>query len=282
MQKFLTDIHNHSDFSPDGVSKLSDMLAVAREKGVAFYGVSEHFDYDLGPEAKEDWGVIDEAAYFHAARRLQEDYAGAMNVLVGGEFGYSEEKDAQGRYAATYKKYRPDFVVNSVHCKDGWDYSSQKMFYKENVDGTKTLRDGNEVYDEYFALVEKSLDAPYLYDIVGHLGYVARYAPEGMKKGIRYVEHAEAIDRILKKIIEKDKILEANAAKYELKQNAVTGRDILERYYALGGRKVSYASDAHQTSSILRGREGIVRELKEIGFTYLTVPCQGEHIKVEI
>ena len=42
----LTDIHTHSAFSADGETALAEMLARARSLGVAYYGVSEHFDYD--------------------------------------------------------------------------------------------------------------------------------------------------------------------------------------------------------------------------------------------
>ena len=95
-------------------------------------------------------------------------------------------------------------------------------------------------------------------------------------------EFGDEIDEVLKTVIAKDKILEVNASAHGLKQICLPSEEILRRYYALGGRKISYASDAHQTSSILRGREQIVALLKEIGFTYLTVPCRGEHIKVEL
>ena len=131
MDKFLTDVHNHSSFSYDGVNKLSEMLQCAQEKGLAFYGVSEHVDFDICPEAqlvrKQE---IDAEEYFHTARHLQEDYAGCMNVLVGAELGYSSDTRVQERYLEFCKRYQPDFVVNSVHSKDGWAYSSKRAFYE--------------------------------------------------------------------------------------------------------------------------------------------------------
>ncbi|MBQ8685841.1 MAG: histidinol-phosphatase HisJ family protein [Clostridia bacterium] len=281
MKKLLTDIHNHSTFSHDGVSDLKDMLATALEKGVAFYGVSEHFDYDLCEGLQSEHGQIDERGYFHAARHLQEDYAGCMNVLVGAEFGYSDDQKVWGRYATVCEKYAPDFIVNSIHSLDGWDYFSQKAFYTTGANGERITRDEKEVFAEYCKLVERSLDAPYPYDIVGHFGYACRYFPS--KKGeIFYADFADEIDGVLKKIIAKDKILEVNASTYGLKQLTLPSEAILRRYFELGGRKISYASDAHQTTSIMREREKIMELLKRMGFTYLTVPCRGEHIKVEI
>lgn len=282
MKKFLTDIHNHSKFSHDGVSTLSEMLEKALSLGVGFYGVSEHFDYDLCEDSQAFYKQsIDEDVYFHIARHLQEDYQGCMNVLVGAEFGYTDDKKVWGRYENTYKKYAPDFVVNSIHTLNGWDYYSQKLFYKEKENGEKILRTKKEVYTEYCQLVRRSLDAPYPYDIVGHFGYVSRYYPQD-DRVFSLAEFGDEIDEVLKTVIAKDKILEVNASAHGLKQICLPSEEILRRYYALGGRKISYASDAHQTSSILRGREQIVALLKEIGFTYLTVPCRGEHIKVEL
>ena len=277
MDKFLTDVHNHSSFSYDGVNKLSEMLQCAQEKGLAFYGVSEHVDFDICPEAqlvrKQE---IDAEEYFHTARHLQEDYAGCMNVLVGAELGYSSDTRVQERYLEFCKRYQPDFVVNSVHSKDGWDYSSKRAFYEGGV-----LRDKKAVYTEYFQAVKDSLDAPYPYDIVGHFCYVTRYG--GYENSLASLdEFGVEIDEVLRKIIRLGKILEINTSTYGLKSLAVTSREILGRYFELGGRKVSFASDAHTVKRIADKREQVVEMLKDIGFTFITVPCKGEHIQVEI
>ena len=60
------------------------------------------------------------------------------------------------------------------------------------------------------------------------------------------------------------------------------GADILARYFALGGRNVSFASDAHGRERILAGREKAVAALSAIGFTHLTVPDCGKQILVPL
>ncbi len=278
MQKFITDVHTHSTYSFDGKSDLKEMLQSALEKGVAFYGVSEHFDYDAYLFHGKPW-VANADEYFHGARHLQEDYEGCMNVLIGGEFGYSDDDRVQAFYKATQEKYKPDFVVNSVHALHGNDYYHLQPFYTENEAGEKVLRDKTEVYKEYLRSVRNSLDAPYEYDIVGHFGYITRYAPYEDKR-ITQEEFGKELDDILLTIIKKGKILELNTSR----SNGIflPAREILERYYALGGRLVSYASDAHIATSITSSREKAVELLKEIGFTHITVPCKGEYIKVEL
>lgn len=276
MKKFLTDMHTHSSpASHDGKDTLSVMLAAAQSKGVDFYGLSEHFDYDYNRLAMTEEqrayatnGNPEE--YFHHARHLQEDYEGVMNVAVGAEFGFSENKEAQDRYAMTYEKYRPDFVINSVHSGGGIDFHFQ----------TFSL-DKGRVYREYLRLIRASLEAPYPYDIVGHIGYIARYVPYE-NRDLTMEEFGEEIDDILNTIIAKGKILEVNSSTKNLPWVAIPDVNILKRYYELGGRKISYGSDSHGKDRILDKREEIVSTLKEIGFTHITVPFKGEHIKVEI
>ena len=284
-KKFLTDMHTHSTFSPDGKDTLEKMLEEALKLGVGFYGVSEHVDYDVYLTDVRVFGkqwFTDQEAYFHRARRLQEDYAGSMNVIVGAEFAYAYGMDeAEECYLKDYEKYKPDFVINSVHTLGGHDYCRDEPFYKTNEKGERLLRTKDEVYKEYFAVVKKSLAVPYPYDIVGHVGYVSRYAPY-KDRSLTVKEFPEEWDGILKEIIARDKILEVNTSNKLGVSMTLPDVDALKRYFELGGRKVSFGSDAHFASRILDKREETVKILKEIGFTYITVPCRGEHIKVEI
>lgn len=272
MTKLLTDVHTHSKFSFDGQSELKDILKRAHELGVAFYGVSEHFECRAYFEHNgANATATDAEEYFHTAKHLQEDYAGCMNVLVGAEFGYQDDPSDQAEFARLIELYSPDFIVNSVHGVKGRDY-----YYGQMYAGGK-----REAYGEYLGLVRRSLDVPYPYDIVGHIGYATRYAPYADKR-LTLAEFGEEIDDILKTVIKKDKILEVNSSNAGGDGRFLPSEEILKRYFTLGGRKISFGSDTHSVERIADKREEVVNLLKEIGFTYITVPCRGEHIKVEI
>ena len=281
MKKFLTDIHTHSKYSFDGQNELSEMLETAHAMGFDFYGVAEHFEYDLLCLPVLPRELIDPETYFHGARHLQEDYEGCMNVLIGAEFSYADDKKVHAIHRENYEKYRPDFVVNSVHTVNGEDYYDKQIYYRTDENGQRVLRDKKEVYEEYLGLVKQSLLVDYPYDIVGHIGYIARYAPFEDRQ-FRLSEFGTEIDEILNAIIQKNKILEINTANKGLENRTLPAWEIVERYYALGGRKISYGSDAHFQERIADKWGEVVEKLKEIGFTYLTVPFRGEHIKVEI
>ena len=262
----LTDIHTHSAFSADGRSPLSDMLAHAARCGVAWYGISEHFDYDYLTDRVKDIPMIDAEAYFSAARALQKTYAGRMHVLAGGEFGFTANPAAHRMYRDAIERFSPDFVVNSVHTVNGAD-----AWFPEYFTGKTRER----AYREYLEKVRESLDAPYPYDIVAHLGYASRNAPFS-DNILHYDDFPALFDDILKGVIARGKILEVNGSARGA-GDFLPGRDILERYFALGGRMVSFASDAHATCDILRGREKAVPVLKEIGFEGITVPDRGTY-----
>lgn len=274
MKQFLMDMHTHTTFSHDGRNSPAEMLDAAQKKGISFYGISDHFDYDYDlslcdAEERQKLKNGGEEEYFHVSRHLQEDYEGVMNVAVGAEFGFSKEKSVQKRYVETYEKYRPDFVINSVHSANGVDFCRS------------VLTDKQRLYRTYLALIRESLDVPYPYDIVAHVGYIMRYAPfENVD--ISLSEFGKEIDDILLTIVKKDKILEVNTASKHLDTRVLPTKEILTRYYELGGRKVSYGSDAHFIARIGEKYEEVIDILKKIGFTYLTVPFRGEHIKIEL
>ncbi len=274
--KFLTDMHNHTfPASHDAKNTLREACAAAHKAGMAFFGISNHFDYDydvllMSKEEKAATRNGDEAEYFHDARHLQEDYEGVMNVAVGAEFGFADDAKVGGMYATTYEKYRPDYVINSVHSGGGRDFA--RYVFNECEE---------EIYGEYLRLIRRSLDVAYPYDIVGHIEYIVRYVPFENRE-ISLEKYGEQIDDILLTVIRKGKILEVNSATKNLPRISLPGEPILRRYYELGGRKVCYGSDAHFTARIGDKREEIVAMLKGIGFTYLTIPFRGEEIKVEI
>lgn len=271
----LTDVHTHSTYSFDGVSPLGEMIAAAYAKGLRYFGVSEHFDRDYAFLGLKIDGkpvpATDAAAYFGEGRRLQTEYAEkGLRVLIGGEYGFSPEGSCCAEYAALTRGYRPDFVVNSVHTTDGEECYCQEYFRGKSK---------RYAYSRYLERVRESLDAPYDYDIVAHIGYVSRNAPYADKK-LRYEEFPSLLDDILKTVVAKGKILEVNSSARGAGSDFLPDEDILTRYFELGGRLVSFGSDAHDVGRVSEKRELIVRVLRKIGFTAVTVPDCGRYLPI--
>ncbi len=273
----ITDVHTHSLFSNDGHSPLRDMVLTAKQMGLRYFGVADHFSYEFradhilinGKESR----YIDEPAYFKAGRELAEEVNDeSFTLLIGAEIGYTATRRAIDDSIETVEKYNPDFVVNSVHTCRGLDAYRGAHFVG---------RDKQTAYKIYLECVRESLDVPYRYDIIPHFGYVSRKAPYGDNK-FRYEEFAPEIDDILKTIIAKGVILEVNTSANGAGSEFLPDADILTRYYELGGRKISFASDAHDTSRIADKRDIVCEALKTVGFTYITVPNKGEYVHISL
>ncbi len=272
----LTDTHSHTyPASHDGRNTLAEMVEAAMEKKLLYYGISDHIDFDYDeslipeeylPKMKNG----DPFLYFKEGRELQTKFKDKINLLVGAEFGFSPEPDVQNRYLEFYIRHKPDYVINSVHSIGKIDYGLAEL-----------PNDKAAIYGEYLKTVRQSLDAVYHYDIVGHMEYAVRYVPFE-EKSIEIAEFGEQIEDILQTIVDKNKILEVNSSTYKLPRFCIPNIGILKKYYELGGRQITFGSDAHNTVRIGDKRDLIINALKEIGFEYLTIPMRGEYIKVMI
>ncbi len=264
-----TDIHTHTTYSADGKGRIEDMVERAISLGLSHYGISEHFDYDYDRlKLKIDDAPvppINARAYFLHIRALQKRYRKKICLLAGAEFGFDHDSRTQERYIRAQKKFKPDFVINSVHTCLGADCYFPRFFAGKS----KAF-----AYNAYLYRVLESLDAPYPYDIVAHIGYCSRNATYPDPK-LRYSDFSDVLDEILRRIIAKDKILEVNTSSKTAGSDFLPDTDILYRYYELGGRKIAYASDAHDTDRIGEKRQIVADALKKIGFDHLTIPCQG-------
>lgn len=271
----LTDVHTHTTFSPDGQSDIFQMLARAKELGLVWWGISEHFDYDYLtdgiPFGEGAAAFTDPEKYFSAARKLQAEEK-EPHILAGAELGFTRNPAAAPLYRHLIGQYRPDFVVNSVHTDGKQDY-----YYRTPFDG----KDKIQAYTHYLSLVRDSLDAAYPYDIVGHLCYPARYAPYS-DKTMDDAALAPLFDDIFRTIIARGKILEVNTSASGTDAPFLPYPSLVQRYYELGGRDVSVASDAHGVARLAAGRKAAAEILKGIGFTHVVIPCRGEKLYIDL
>ncbi len=254
----MIDIHSHTKFSADGRDTAQDMAAAAFTAGCKIFGFSEHVDMDYYVSGL-DFVQTDLDAYLSCAHALKVEYAGrGVTLLAGAEFGY--HSDAQDEYVRLTNKYSFDYCINSVHLTDGKDCYLQPYF-----EG----KDKQFAYRRYLETVLESLNVKYDYHIVGHLGYVARNAPYPDQL-LRYSDFPALIDKILDTVIKEQKVLEVNTNVKTAGTPVMPSYEILARYYELGGRLISYGSDAHNVGRILEGFGQVSANLKKIGFENLS------------
>lgn len=264
------DSHVHTRHSSDGRDPVRDIVAEAESKGLYYLATTDHLDLELkfgGNKTPIPWKHIDLDAYY-AEWSEQADALAAkgspLKFRFGIEAGYGE--NVCGHYVETLAKYPFDVVINSVHFVDGWDvYFPNAFFFKSR----------RRMYGGYLDNILKSLDAPYEYDIVAHIGYVTRNAPYINKK-LSYSDFPDKFDAILHGIIERDKALEVNTH-----TTLFPTEEILRKYYEYGGRKISFGSDSHH-AELCKDYAKTCELLKKIGFTHFSVFTRHCEEKVPI
>lgn len=261
------DMHMHTSFSTDSEACPRDMADEAVRKELKTICFTDHFDKDDLEWGEE--GIFDVDAYFVEMQKLQEEYAGKLNIRIGIELGLRTY--LKDYYEELMKKYPFDFVIGSVHNvpykKDAegnilyTDPAAEKLF---------TDRTDKEAYRLMMETTLENVRTSDCFQTLGHLDYVVRYG-KSREKEYSYTDYADIIDEILKLLIEKEKGLEVNSAglKYGL-PFAHPHPDVLKRYRELGGEIITIGADAHKPEHIAYDFAKAEEILKSCGFKYYT------------
>lgn len=252
---YIADGHTHCDHSHDSFVPAREMIENAIRLGASYMAMTDHCDrdYALIP-AFSDVPQIDLKRHFAESRALKAEYAGKIDLAVGLECGYYAPADKL--YAEILSKYETDVVINSVHVAGEEDCYYDSYF----------TRGRREAYGIYVRAVLDSVKADFPYDVIGHIGYVARKAPFE-NRALRYEEFPDMFDEILRGIIERGKALEVNGRGTGIPYIPEDG--ILRRYKELGGELITYGSDAHYPQLQLIHFNEVKEGLKALGFKYL-------------
>ena len=261
------DMHMHTWFSTDSEACPRDMADEAVRKGLKTICFTDHFDKDDLEWGEE--GIFDVDAYFVEMQKLQEEYAGKLNIRIGIELGLRTY--LKDYYEELTKKYPFDFVIGSVH----------NVPYKKDAEGNILYTDpaAEKLFTDrtdkkaYRLMMETTLEnvrTSDCFQTLGHLDYVVRYG-KSREKEYSYTDYADIIDEILKLLIEKEKGLEVNSAglKYGL-PFAHPHPDVLKRYRELGGEIITIGADAHKPEHVAYDFAKAEEILKSCGFKYYT------------
>lgn len=251
----MIDVHIHTEYSSDSSEPMENYIKKAISLGKSnIIGFTEHFDFDYAYENVLAT-YVDFVGFFQEIAEMKKKYEGQIKILVGAEFGYSSNRNSMALSNMIYDKYNLDYAINSIHLSRGEDLWFDEYFQN------KTKK---QAFEQYLNSVLESLETETQYHIVAHLGYCQRKAPY-QDKIMRYEEFSDLLDAIFKKMISKGKILEINTSTRGV-CDLIPSREMLERYYQLGGRLITFSSDAHALGRLFDRYEYVCEVAKSIGF----------------
>lgn len=251
----MHDNHIHSKFSTDSQMEALDACKKAVESGLNGLVFTDHVDYDY-PDFDEGF-YIDFNKYFEFFRELQNSWKGKLDIQIGVEMGYQPQ--VLDKINQLLEQLPFDFIINSVHIVDNTDPYTGVFFIGKTQ---------HEAYERYLKEILVSVTAYNNYDIIGHIGYAARYG-NFQDKRLRYADYSDIIDKILKLVISEGKGIELNTSGLRTGLNSpIPGYDVFKRYLELGGEIITIGSDAHFTEHVGHSFKEASEYLKNIGFKY--------------
>lgn len=226
------DCHLHSRFSPDalraGAAAPRDIADAVRARRLRGFIITDHVDVGR-------WHCVDPSRFaeyidtWNAVRDENPD----LTIYIGMEVGF--EKSTAEETAELISRLPLEYVINSVHY---WQSSDDDWAHGREY-----------AYCKYLEAVLASLDAPYPFTTIGHLGFPERYAPYPVgEQAMEYKPFKPIMDEIIKKAIAKRVRFEENTnggAEFRLPR-----ADFLRAYKKAGGARPVLGSDAHVSGSI--------------------------------
>lgn len=253
------DFHIHSRFSTDSEAAPEAVCEAAIARGLTEICFTDH--QDMGFE-DPGWFRFDPEAYFKELEAVKRAYAGRLEVHIGMELGLIPDDARIAREAEALARDWPwEFIIGSTHLIPV-DIGGRRYF-ADPADPAQARRvwhhfgSVRELISRYYETVLKNLEQFDCFDTLGHLDYMSRYVPPELPP-YRYEDHAEQIDRILRTLIRKGLALELNTGGlYKGKGKTNPEERLLRRYFELGGRRLSYGSDAHRPEQLGFGFEAL-------------------------
>jgi len=235
---------------------MEDIINRARNLGLRSIMFTDHVDFDNPDPLFQD--ITDYDNYMKILATLQ-DANKDLEILMGVEVGYQTHLNQ--RLTKFLSNYPFDFVICSMHCCDGVDFENGDYFKGKSQ---------YEAYDYYFNAVQKSIESYDNYDVYGHLDYIIRYGGFE-KKEIKYSDHREILDEILKLLIKREKGIELNTSGFRYNLGVMhPSIDILKQYRELGGEIITIGSDAHKAIDLQADFNDAIRVLKDLGYRAIT------------
>lgn len=244
----MFDFHMHSDVSFDSREPAAGMVQAARERGLKEICFTDHVDYD--PAVEEQIMVFDTRRYHQVYDTLE---APGIQIRRGMEFGLTP--DNQQQLKADLGRGPFDFVLGSVHFVDGMDVYLEPYWRGRDVD---------DAYGDFLKQTLACVEAHGDYDVLAHLTFISKARGNPKHTLIRYSQHREIVDEILRQLVARGKGLEMNTSGVDKCGGFLPTADYFRRFRELGGEIVTIGSDAHDAARVGQYTKEACEILKDI------------------
>ena len=258
--KLPADYHMHSEISGDCTAFMEQMILSSISKGIKEICFTEHLDYDypeILPDIPKGCFEPDMPKYISLYNNLSQKYKDKITIKFGIEIGLQPQIVNKNKDFVS--SYPFDFVIGSIHLCEHDDPYYPDFWKGRSVQDTLRL---------FFEDTLKNIEVFDNFDVLGHLDYIVRYIPDKGLYNYSPRDFDDIITKILKTLISKGKGLDLNtkALKYPNTNQPNPHSYILEKYGRLGGKIITFGSDAHIPEDTALYFDKAVAIAKKCGF----------------
>ncbi|MCK4730122.1 MAG: histidinol-phosphatase [Candidatus Aenigmarchaeota archaeon] len=266
----MFDYHIHSGFLRHTKDTLDEIVIAAIRLGYDEIAITEHFSYPFAKKTFSRWNlnydtlIIDSkldkrmslTVYLRNLDRIKDKYKNKINILKGLEVDFfpDYEKDIK----ECLKEYDFDIILGSCHyLPDPLNKGKYLHICSPRMEMLKNNPGERWIYKNYFENVLKSVSSG-IFDYIAHLDFLKKKLPE-----YNQVKAWKDIEKILKAMIKKSVGLEINIRGIIDLNDAYPSKEIIQKYFELGGNKINLGSDSHSVKDIFESRD-IIKEFIEL------------------
>lgn len=248
------DQHLHSHFSQDGTPSISDIAAIALDRGMTAITITDHFDL-CDAEIGYRFYLDHEAARREEFERAREEFDGRLEIGWGLEIGHPYQLPDVADHFLASRSF--DFILGSVHfLRDGSD------IYLINYDSAEVI---DRVFTEYFTDMLALIDFGG-FDCLAHLDYPLRVMRNKISEPT-VLPWRHLVEPILEKLIKNNIALELNTRGFMDWKGRQEPEDwVLSRYQKMGGRLITIGSDAHVLNAVGVSIPDAAQKAFDLGF----------------
>ncbi len=266
----LISLHGgHSgEFCQHAENSLAEIVETYAARGFSWVGISEHMpppdDRFLDPDQRSA-GLSSEDLkdrfdrYITTCRNFQKTYESKMAIFVG--FETEAHSGALDFAQALVNRYKPDFVVGSVHHVDDLNFDFDAAHYQNAV---RTLGGIDRLYHRYFD-IQYEMITGFRPQVVGHFDLIRLFDPD-YRTRLSRPDIMKKIDRNLSAIKDLGLILDLNMrARLKGATEPYLSRPILQKALEMD-IPVIPGDDSHGVDTVGTYIEEGINLLNEMGF----------------
>lgn len=256
----FVDTHVHSCYSHDSNQTVAEICQAALSRGLRGVTITDHANASHLNEENICEKIKKSA---EEARFADIFMSGTLSVFSGIEISGCYHNTHSVNTLLNLTDY--DLVLGSVH----------EIPYLDKMVSCSTMNfDQSVSRDLLYDLLHAYLTAVYVMvqndniDVVAHLTYPLRYINGKYHRDISMEKFAPMVDELLECMIQRNIALEINTSGICVNGGMLMpDENILKRYVALGGKLITFGSDAHTPDKIGNAFEKISVRLSHMGFS---------------